>query len=174
MEGPQHIFLVAAYCPPKENRLPIYRNWCPYNHEIGSPNGRPKHLAEDTRTGSFVGACSLKAGDDAPDGATHSVKCATGKWKLALAPEKLALAPEKLGFAPERLGFASERLGIAPERLGLAPERLGFARIRKPATLIFGFWQGEIGICAWEACGSCKTWGVLLGTRYSWGLRSWI
>ena len=75
---------------------------------------------------------------------------------MASVPEKLGFAPERLAFAPERRGIASERLGFAPERLGFAPERLGFARIRKPATLIWGFGQGVIGICAWEACGSCK------------------
>ena len=91
---------------------------------------------------------------------------------LASVPEKLGFAPERLAFAPERRGIASERLGLAPEGLGFAPGRLGFARIRKPATLIFGFWQGEIGICAWEACGSYKTWGVVLRTRYPPTLRS--
>ena len=97
-----------------------------------------------------------------------------GPNREAQFSKKLALAPEKLGFAPERLGPAPERLGFASERLGIAPERLGFAKTRKPAILILGFGQGEIGICAWEACGSRKTWGVLLGTRYSRGLRSWI
>ena len=63
--------------------------------------------------------------------------------RLAFAPERRGIASERLGFAPERLGFAPERLGFAPEGLGFAPERLGFARIRKPATLIFGFWQGK-------------------------------
>ena len=62
---------------------------------------------------------------------------------MASAPEKLGFAPERLAFAPERRGIASERLGFAPERLGFAPERLGFAGIRKPATLIFRFWQGK-------------------------------
>ena len=88
-------------------------------------------------------------------------------------PERLGLAPERLGFAPERLGFAPERLGFAPERLGLAPERLGFAGIRKPATLMFGFWQGELEYVHGKPVVLAKM-GRITRDSISWGLRSWI
>jgi len=34
-----------------------------------------------------------------------------------------------------------KNLALLQKDLAIAPEILGFERIRKPATLIFGFWQ---------------------------------
>ena len=66
--------------------------------------------------------------------------CSRKTW---LCSRKAWLCSRKTWPCSRKTWHCSRKSCFAPERLGLAPERLGFARIRKPATLIFGFGQGK-------------------------------
>ena len=85
---------------------------------------------------------------------------------LALLQKDLALLQKDLALLQKDLALLQKDLALLQKDLVALLQNIeGFssARIRKPATLIFGFWQGKIGICPWEACGSCKNGAYYLG-----------